>query len=49
MHTATADDGSFDTGNISPGASVSVTLQGQGEIGYHCNIHPFMTGYLQLQ
>jgi alcohol dehydrogenase (cytochrome c) len=47
-HTATADDGSFDTGNIAPGASGSATVQGQGQISYHCTIHPFMKGTLQV-
>lgn len=47
-HTATADNGSFDTGGISPGASSSAILQDQGFIRYHCNIHPYMTGILQI-
>jgi alcohol dehydrogenase (cytochrome c) len=47
-HTATADDGSFDTGNIAPGSSGSATVRGQGQISYHCTIHPFMKGTLQV-
>lgn len=47
-HTATADDVSFDTGGISPDTSSSVILEGQGQIRYHCNIHPYMTGLIQL-
>lgn len=48
VHTATADDGSFDTKNISPGSSGSATLKGQGKISYHCNIHPWMKGIITV-
>ena len=42
-HTATADDGSsFDTGNIDPGASGTITVAKAGNFAYHCSIHPFM-------
>jgi alcohol dehydrogenase (cytochrome c) len=47
-HTATADDGSFDTGNIAPGESGSAIVQGQGQISYSCTIHPFMKGIVQV-
>lgn len=47
-HTASADDGSFDTGSIFPGTSRSAVVQGSGVIPYHCNIHPFMTGSIQV-
>jgi serine protease Do len=47
-HTATADDGSFDTGVIQPNSSGSAVVQTVGSIGYHCNIHPFMMGLLQV-
>jgi plastocyanin len=44
-HTATADDGhTFDTNDINPGASASITLKAAGRVPYHCNIHPFMHG-----
>jgi plastocyanin len=42
-HTATADDGSFDTGRIEPGESASVTFDEAGEFAYHCDVHPRMT------
>jgi plastocyanin len=46
-HTATADDGqSFDTGNIDPGSSATITLSKSGTYKYHCDIHPFMHGTL---
>jgi plastocyanin len=47
-HTATALDGSFDTGTIQPGASGSATVPARGTIPYHCTIHPWMTATLQV-
>lgn len=50
-HTATADDGSFDTGIINGGSSGSAlisTSTGTGTIPYHCNVHPEMRGTLQV-
>jgi plastocyanin len=43
-HTATATDGSFDTGTIQPGGSASVTFTSAGTFSYMCSIHPNMTG-----
>jgi plastocyanin len=48
-HTATADDGSFDTGTISNGASKSVTFSTAGTFAYHCSIHPQMTATVIVQ
>ena len=45
-HTATADDGGFDSGTIGGNASKSVTLTAAGTFAYHCRIHPQMTGTL---
>jgi plastocyanin len=42
-HTVTADDGSFDSGTLSPGATFSQTFATAGTFTYHCNIHPQMT------
>jgi plastocyanin len=47
-HTLTADDGSFDTGIVEPGAeggrfagkNASVTLNQAGTFKFHCEIHP---------
>ncbi|HEU0144113.1 MAG TPA: plastocyanin/azurin family copper-binding protein, partial [Nitrososphaera sp.] len=50
-HTATADDGSFDTGIINGGASGSALIStgtGTRTIPYHCNVHPEMRGTLQV-
>ena len=41
-HTVTADDGSFDSGNIAPGHSFAHTFSNMGTINYHCAIHPMM-------
>ena len=46
-HTFTADDGSFDTGAFSSG-SKTVKLAKVGTIPYHCKIHTFMHGTLQV-
>jgi LPXTG-motif cell wall-anchored protein len=43
-HTATAEDGSFDTGNLNKGQSGSATFTSAGTIAYICTPHPFMTG-----
>jgi plastocyanin len=49
-HTATADDGtSFDTGDIDPGSSGTVTLAKPGSYSYHCSIHPFMKGTIVVR
>jgi plastocyanin len=48
-HTATATDGSFDTGNIASGASGSVTFDTAGTFNYICSIHPNMTGTIIVQ
>lgn len=43
-HTATADDGAFDTGDLDPGSSKTITLSKAGRYAYHCQIHSFMKG-----
>ena len=43
VHTATARDGSFDTGNIASGGSGSATFRKAGTFSYFCEPHPFMT------
>jgi len=41
-HTATALDGSWDTGSIPANATRAVAVPSAGD--YHCAIHPTMTG-----
>jgi plastocyanin len=48
-HTVTADDGSFDSGNLSQGKTFSHTFQTAGTFTYHCSIHPFMTATVIVQ
>ena len=43
-HTATASDGTFDSGQLAPGASFSHTFTAAGTFPYICQIHPQMTG-----
>jgi plastocyanin len=43
-HTATADNGLFDSKVIQPGGSYSVWFGGAGTVTYHCAIHPDMKG-----
>src|SRR5215213_7626382 len=43
-HTATANDGAFDSGTLQPGQSYSFAFDKPGTYAYHCNIHPYMTG-----
>lgn len=38
-HTATADDGSFDSGTMNPGATFTETFNTPGTIAYHCTFH----------
>ncbi|HJU58219.1 MAG TPA: plastocyanin/azurin family copper-binding protein [Nitrososphaeraceae archaeon] len=48
-HTVTSDDGAFDSGPISPGDTFDNTFDSPGEFGYHCSIHPFMTGVVIVE
>lgn len=43
-HSATADDGSFDTKVLSQGEKGSFTFTKAGTYSYHCSVHPSMTG-----
>jgi plastocyanin len=47
-HTATADDGSFDTGIIETGKTKSVTFKEAGTFTYYCTVHPFMHGTVEV-
>ena len=49
-HTATADNGSFNTGNIAPGStSAPITMSTAGTFTYHCQIHPNMVATVNVQ
>ena len=47
-HTATADDGSFDTGTLEEGKLKSETFKDPGTFTYHCTIHPSMHGTIEV-
>src|SRR5690349_15771443 len=47
-HTATADDGSFDTGIIEKGKLGSATFKQPGTFTYFCEIHPTMHGTVEV-
>ena len=48
-HRIVADNGGFDTGNITAGSSsANITVAQAGSYPYHCSIHPSMVGYLKL-
>ena len=48
-HTATADDGSWDSEGLNQGQKWSHTFAKSGKVTYHCTVHPFMHGTLVVQ
>lgn len=44
VHTATSTSGAFDSGDLAPGASFSLTFTTPGTYDYLCTPHPTMTG-----
>lgn len=47
-HTATADDGSFDTDTLEKGKTKSETFKQPGTFPYFCEIHPTMHGTVEV-
>jgi plastocyanin len=47
-HTATADDGSFDTGTLERGKLKSESFKQAGTFTYFCEIHPTMHGTVEV-
>ena len=47
-HTATAEDGSFDTGTLEEGKLKSETFKQAGTYEYICQIHPDMHGTVEV-
>jgi plastocyanin len=47
-HTATADDGSFDTGTLERGKLKSESFKQAGTFTYFCQIHPTMHGTVEV-
>jgi plastocyanin len=48
-HTATADDGSFDTGNLRQGKTGEATLSDPGTSAYFCEFHKFMRANITVR
>lgn len=48
-HTATALDGSFDTGRLGKGDTGQVTISAAGTFDYKCAIHTSMKGAITAQ
>jgi plastocyanin len=46
-HTFTLDDGSSDT-NLDPGSTQTIELDVSKTVGWHCSIHPSMTGTIEV-
>lgn len=48
-HTASADDLSWDTGEIARGASADITVTQDMQTQYFCAFHPHMKGTITLE
>lgn len=48
-HTATADDSSFDTGELKQNESGSITVSSDQTISYFCRFHPTMKAKLMFE
>ena len=46
VHTVTADDSSWTSGDVAPGASWSRSFATPGTYAFHCTPHPFMKGVI---
>jgi YVTN family beta-propeller protein len=49
VHTVTSTDGPWDSKDIAPGQSFSLTLDKAGTYTYHCGVHPFMQGTVTVK
>ncbi|MDQ1516731.1 MAG: hypothetical protein QOE80_2561 [Actinomycetota bacterium] len=48
-HTVKAEDGSFDSKYINPGAEWRWTFSTAGDFPYHCEPHPWMKGVIHVK
>jgi len=48
-HTVTADDGSFDSGQLQKGKTFSRTFDSAGTFSYHCSIHSSMKAQVVVE
>jgi plastocyanin len=44
VHHLVADNGSWDAGDIAPGATKTVSVTSAAAVNFHCTIHPTMVG-----
>jgi plastocyanin len=49
VHTITADDGRFDSGDVQKGKTFSRTFESTGTFSYHCSIHPTMKAQVVVE
>lgn len=49
VHTATSDDGAWNSGAIEPGESWSARFDERGVYSYHCSPHPYMRGSIVVR
>ena len=49
VHTVTAENGEFDSGDMAPDETWRFTVQRTGEFVYRCVYHPPMTGHVRVQ
>jgi plastocyanin len=49
VHTFSAKDDSFDTGELDGGKTATVALNQSGTFRFYCKIHNFMTGTLVVK
>jgi plastocyanin len=47
-HTVSADNGSFESGDIAPGATWKHTFDRPGAFAYHCTPHPWMKASIRV-
>ena len=47
-HTWTSDSGKWDSGHVGSGQSYSFTFTTPGTYTYHCAIHTYMTGTVNV-
>lgn len=47
-HTVTAEDGSFDSGSMAPGAEFQFTFDKPGTFSYTCTPHPWAKGTVKV-
>ena len=48
-HTATGNDGGFDTGTLGKGDSKAITIDEPGTYAYICSFHAFMKGQITVE